>query len=750
YLQCKQEPEEADVSFQLSASTSSKGKRKLDLQGDSSEGQSPRKRRHNEAPPDREEIILSDVKGIMRSVLKKLPYQGNTKLNEFLRKKIDGLETDKREVIGVFGRTGAGKSSLINAIIGEKKLLPTGDDGACTSVMIKVESNPNNPKYEADIEFITPEEWEDEVWSVKQFHGDNTDQEQKKDDDEKLSALYGKEWKDKFPENPVDPKYFGEIPEFLQSKKKTLTFKSAEDLSAKLIRYTRTSSEHEQSIEIKRCYWPLVKCVTIKVPHNDLLQHVTLVDLPGSGDRNKSRDEMWKGIVRDCSTVWIVAEIKRATSDKEPWEILENTCSLMGNGQCQRIHFICTMSDFIGDSDDDSKDDVRDHIVERNEEVKEEVKEEFDSLNQVKKHVSDFQVFTVSSKEFLKKKHLDPEDTEIPKLQEFLKLLSDNQRDTLNYVSGAYGILSLMEGAKSKKGAEKKADVCEELEKNLKHQLGRVQKAVEDAHKAFKTRLTEGVERSKSSCEKTMNSFLYPPKTGSVFHRTLNSVVQKDGVHKTKNEQQINLNATLASWLTDSIDEEFRKTFPNEDNSGSFNGAIRSFSLVTKRLMKENQILELQLMFLKTEEDIIKTKLNKIIRDHKKKIYSSLTDTIKENMLDCYKKAAAFSGKDTPANMRMTIERHLRDSKDTMFEEAKAAMLKKMKDLKTRILETLQTLEKSIEISMKTDDSFTPDVAAELEEVKKYYKELKRSSKEFPPPDFLPSVDRNSRGLLSY
>lgn len=40
-----------------------------------------------------------------------------------------------------------------------------------------------------------------------------------------------------------------------------------------------------------------MKCVTVKVPGNDLLQHVTLVDLPGSGDRNKSRDKMWKEVI---------------------------------------------------------------------------------------------------------------------------------------------------------------------------------------------------------------------------------------------------------------------------------------------------------------------------------------------------------------------------------------------------------------------------------------------------------------------
>ncbi|XP_022078302.2 trigger factor-like [Acanthochromis polyacanthus] len=119
--------------------------------------------------------------------------------------------------------------------------------------MIKVESNPNNSKYEADIEFITKKEWEDEVWLMKQFHDNNTDQEHEEDqedddddddkeddddeddeddeddddddddDDDKMSAVYGDGWKDKISENLMDKKYFQAIPEFLESKKKTLT-----------------------------------------------------------------------------------------------------------------------------------------------------------------------------------------------------------------------------------------------------------------------------------------------------------------------------------------------------------------------------------------------------------------------------------------------------------------------------------------------------------------------------------------------
>ena len=67
------------------------------------------------------------------------------------------MDTEKREQVGVFGKTGAGKSSLINAVIGHKNLLPSGSISACTTVMIKVEANMQNSKYEANIEFITIE-----------------------------------------------------------------------------------------------------------------------------------------------------------------------------------------------------------------------------------------------------------------------------------------------------------------------------------------------------------------------------------------------------------------------------------------------------------------------------------------------------------------------------------------------------------------------------------------------------------------
>jgi len=74
---------------------------------------------------------------------------------------IDKLEAQAertRTVIGVVGATGAGKSSVINAMLDEERVLPTNCMRACTAVVTEISYNFEDELYRAEIEFISPDD----------------------------------------------------------------------------------------------------------------------------------------------------------------------------------------------------------------------------------------------------------------------------------------------------------------------------------------------------------------------------------------------------------------------------------------------------------------------------------------------------------------------------------------------------------------------------------------------------------------
>jgi ABC-type dipeptide/oligopeptide/nickel transport system ATPase component len=68
-----------------------------------------------------------------------------------------------KTIIGVVGNTGAGKSSVINALVDEQRLLPTSCMRACTAVVTELSYNHEQAPYRAEIEFIAREDWRKEL-----------------------------------------------------------------------------------------------------------------------------------------------------------------------------------------------------------------------------------------------------------------------------------------------------------------------------------------------------------------------------------------------------------------------------------------------------------------------------------------------------------------------------------------------------------------------------------------------------------
>ncbi|KAJ8287447.1 hypothetical protein COCON_G00001060 [Conger conger] len=220
---------------------------------------------------------------------------------EDLKEKISSLKDYNHEekiYIGFFGKTGAGKSSLINAIVEESQLLPSGSMHACTSVFVHVQANTESSKYKADIEFISAEDWKSELHFLQDSLKNENDQQNtmaEKDDEiaemarEKITAIYGEEGLKKDYSELVGAR---EVPVILGTGTKTLTFDTAKELSEGIGCYIRSDKKSEQQ------FWPLVKRVTISLPKSPaLLEGIVLVDLPGAGDVSKYRSDMWKEVM---------------------------------------------------------------------------------------------------------------------------------------------------------------------------------------------------------------------------------------------------------------------------------------------------------------------------------------------------------------------------------------------------------------------------------------------------------------------
>ncbi|XP_071084790.1 nuclear GTPase SLIP-GC-like [Haliotis cracherodii] len=215
--------------------------------------------------------------------------------------------------VAVYGDTGSGKSSLLNALLDQPSLLPTAGMGrACTSVVIKIEENKTSSNFEADIAFLTAEDWKTELNVLKR---DQEQSDSENDEDTgvcdaahaKVAAVYGDfESKDL----GIHLERNRDILEQLGTVMK-MRASNARDLQDKISTFTETHPVD------KRHFWPIVKKVVLKVPGSGLCwSGVNLVDLPGVGDSNPARENVARKYMQTCDVLLVVTKIQRAVDSK--------------------------------------------------------------------------------------------------------------------------------------------------------------------------------------------------------------------------------------------------------------------------------------------------------------------------------------------------------------------------------------------------------------------------------------------------
>ncbi|KAI0200410.1 hypothetical protein F4808DRAFT_470357 [Astrocystis sublimbata] len=308
--------------------------------------------------------------------------------------------------IGVVGATGHGKSSLINALLGEKKLVPTNCFRACTSVVTELSWNSSeNPdhKYVAEVEFISEDDWLRElqyIFSDLDQSSEDKSLETKLQEPEvaiawaKIQAVYPNLTHDDLEDTSVEELAAHYAVEPLLGTTMTIQKPTANKLhkalklyieSRKKMSFAQSASERidgedgdveengeeeeeggnegddshanhsdeDDSGEEETTYdmdlWPLIKVVRIRSKADVLTTGAVIVDLPGGQDSNAARASVAGKYIEKCDALFVVSMATRAVDDLAAQRLLGTRFKqqLKLDGNYSNVTFVCSKTDDI-------------------------------------------------------------------------------------------------------------------------------------------------------------------------------------------------------------------------------------------------------------------------------------------------------------------------------------------------------------------------------------------------------------------
>ncbi|KAL8709618.1 MAG: hypothetical protein Q9220_005710 [cf. Caloplaca sp. 1 TL-2023] len=270
-----------------------------------------------------------------------------------------------RTIIGVVGNTGAGKSSVINALLDEERLVPTNCMRACTAVVTEISYNNDETPYRAQIEFIQASDWEKELtvlFSDLLDGNGNVSRECANEDTDagvayaKIKAVYPKKTKEDLANSSI-PSLLREVSSILGASREisesdSLIFyrklqKFVDSQEKTLGNKDKTTDNKPRPKEME--FWPLIKVVRLYVKAPALATGAVIVDLPGVHDSNAARAAVAQGYMKQTTGLWIVAPINRAVDDKAAKSLLGESFKrqLKLDGGFGSVTFICSKTDDI-------------------------------------------------------------------------------------------------------------------------------------------------------------------------------------------------------------------------------------------------------------------------------------------------------------------------------------------------------------------------------------------------------------------
>nr|XP_020670897.1 nuclear GTPase SLIP-GC isoform X2 [Pogona vitticeps] len=608
----------------------------------------------------------------------------------YLKERLDALKkkTSLEPLrIGFLGRTGAGKTSLLNALLGRKLFLPVSGNQTCTSCIVQVKGS-QSEQYEATVHLLSQEEWRDELKNLVKILQKNKDDE---DDDSfeecvndatrKLRALYGTGADQKSYEELLKAKLQVTIP-----AKRTIQLKEKENID---------------------------KCSVIWII-SDMERAI------GDRDQQILLDESIKAyLAGNCTDIAVVV----TKSDKLD---LDEYRSERNNTQLTNEH------DAILERNGDTKRKVGANIREK---LKRRLPPDSEVIQK-----QDL-VYTVSAKEFWNRQHLNQEETEIPELRKYIRKLSlrEKKRLVMEYVKEISSILLLAENTGSREQLVEQHFRESGIEEFVNRQIAALGRMIAKCFDQIKDLLPEGVEEAKRSYVRTVLKFLNREKGYKGFHQTLRAVCVKNGVYASKSFARIDLNEDLARPIYNKIGSSFGSIFRTQKPTrGNLWFQLEEFKKEVqekiRNIARDHRISENgKVKAFIHEIDVILLKLKEEILQEKLIIYKTLPLSIQSDLRKHYEAASNVSGRKSCDKMKRilregTQEEVVRD----MFEKATSNMISSFTELKEKILRTLNK-EMSIvrELLLLQQEQLAlqlPDIKNECREIQQILRTLQQDT----------------------
>ncbi|XP_053896071.1 nuclear GTPase SLIP-GC-like [Malaclemys terrapin pileata] len=668
--------------------------------------------------------------------------------------------------IGLFGSTGAGKSSLFNAIIEQQFFLPVSGSQACTSCIVQVSSS-RSKNYEAKIHLLSLQEWKEELKNLvelvrKPGEEEEEEEEGKGEDDvgeavQKLQALYGRDAEKRPYEDLLRAKPLVNIP---PAKCIRLEGAQAKELSDKLDPYVRCQSdkdEEEAALEEEKAkmrLWPLIKYMEVTIPKSDMIpEGVVFMDIPGTGDFNSKRDEMWKESINKCSVIWIISDIERAVGAKVHEVLLKESIKAYQGGMCSDIALVVTKSDklhlkeYLRERKEKHKpiETRHDAILERNASVKgKKIKGMKTKLGGILPSDSEILnkadlVYTVSAKEYWREKYMNKEETEIPKLRKYIRniFLKEKKKLLMDYVTEALSIVLLAENFNSTRDTVNHYQQSG-LEGFVEDKIEALEKEIEKCFAQLEQPLNEGVKQAKLSHQKAFSRLLTRDTGYQGFHMTLKAVCQKNGVYASRVFARIDLNSALAQPIYDKIDSMFANIFRIQKGTrASLKPCLDMFKDSVQEKIREvgkkSPVTSenCKLNFFIEETNIILRTLEREILKKKMAVYQSLPLSIQSDLKPYYEEAAKIQGPRSCQRMQNILKENIeKETAVGMFEKAKEKMKMQLQELKDSVVTKLQTdISTMLKLAWSHREELTerlPDLQDEYQEIEEIHKTLQR------------------------